>query len=361
MKRNILTLIVVCAIAISACGAKPAEAPQPTAPPQSAETPKAVEAPQSTEAEEPTEAVKLTEIPRPTKTQPMLYVTSVKGKVDVRQTAKDEYAPAKVGQKIGEGADVRTGADGVAVLYRDKTSMVILDKSSEMRVKKLAFASSKPITILSLSNGAAAVEHKGKLPEGAIFALETPNKDRSGVVGSTLRVSYDPETNTMTAVCVTGECNLVKGDQKVDLTEGQAVDVQGLAPLPDMPEEMTTDQANQFLAMADQMCGCELTISDIRDGGLEEQVPPLDDVPTPEQDLEQSTDENGNTVDEDGNTTDENGNTIDENGNIVPDSEDIEQPPTDEEQPPSGEEQPHADDGGQSPDNGEQPPAEGGG
>lgn len=337
MKQKIWTIVVVCAIVISACGTKPVETSQPVAPPQFTATPKASEAPQSTETPKPTEALKLTEIPRPTKTQPMLFITLVKGMVEVRQTASETYTPAKVGQKIGEGAEIRTGVDGVAVLYRDKISMVMLDRSSEMRVKKLAFKSSKPITILSLKNGAAAIEHKGKLPEGAIFALEAPNKDRSGVVGSTLRVSYDPETKIMTAVCVTGECNLVKGDQKVNLTEGQYVDVQGLAPLPNMPEEMTTEQANQFLSMAHQMCGCELTLSEIRDQGLEELVPPLDDVPTPEEDLEQSTDENGDTVDENGNTIDENGDTVDPDGNIVVDPADEEQPPVDEEQPPSDE------------------------
>jgi hypothetical protein len=341
MKRNIWALIVVCALVISSCGTKPAEAP-PAAPSQSAESPKATEAPRSTDAPKPTDTVKLTEVPRPTKTQPMLYVTSVTGTVEVRRAENEAFAPAKVGQKIGEGAMIRTSADGIAVLYRDKISMVVLDKSSEMRVKKLAFKSSKPITILSLSNGAAAVEHKGKMEEGAVFALETPNKDKSGVVGSTLRVSYDPETKTMTAVCVTGECNLVKGDQKLNLTEGQAVDVQGLAPIPGMPEEMTTEQANQFLGMAHQMCGCELTIGEIRDQGLEELVPPLDEVPTPEEDLEQSANENGDTVDENGNTTNENGDTVDPEGNIIPDSENIEQPPTDEQQPPADGEQPPA-------------------
>jgi hypothetical protein len=344
MKRNVWAIIVVCALVISACGTKPTEAPP--APPQSAETPKAVEtAPQSTEAAKPTEAVKLTEVPRPTKTQPMLYITQVKGTVEVRLPESETFAPAKVGQKIGEGAMIRTSADGNAVLYRDKISMVILDKSSEMQVKKLAFKSSKPITILSLTSGAAAVEHKGKLEEGSVFALETPNKDKGGVVGSTIRVSYDPETKTMTAVCVTGECNLVKGDQKLSMTEGQAVDVQGLAPIPSMPEEMTTEQANQFLAMADQMCGCELTIGEIRDQGLEELVPPSEDVPTPEEDLEQSANEDGDTVDENGNTTDENGDTVDPNGNIVPDTTD-EQPPADGEQPPADGEQPPADGGG---------------
>ena len=50
---------------------------------------------------------------------------------------------------------------------------------------------------------------------------------------------------------------------------------------------MKTEQANQFLAMGGQLCGCEITIGQIRDGGLQQTSPPPadlggSDVPTTE-------------------------------------------------------------------------------
>ena len=90
-----------------------------------------------------------------------------------------------------------------------------------------------------------------------------------------MRVQYNPETKLMTATCLTGTCEFVRGDQKLTLQAGQAVDVEGLQPPPGAPSEMTTDQANQFLAMGYQLCGgCPITIGEIRDGGLEQTSPP---------------------------------------------------------------------------------------
>jgi hypothetical protein len=219
----------------------------------------------------------------------------VRGQVEVRENVSGQFAPARAGQEYGVGTEIRTGADGVIALYRNTLSLIVLDQNSVMLVKKLGFKSGQPITILSLITGAAAVDHKGKLPAGALLAIETPGEQQSGVAGSTIRVSYNPETRLTTATCTSGECNLVKGDQTLGLREGQQVDVAGLDLLPDMPDEMSTEQANQFLAMANQMCGCELPVSEVRDVELDSLTPPPDDVPTPEEDLENSADENGNT------------------------------------------------------------------
>jgi len=359
MKRNTLifsTVITVLALLISACGANPTAVPKPADSASQSAASHVTESPQATEASTPVATPQFTEVPKPTKTKPMLYLTSVKGQVEVREKADATYAPAKVGQKIGEGAQIRTGAESVVVLYRDKLSMVVVDQSSEVQVKQLAFKSGKPITVVSLMSGAAAVEHKGKLPEGAILAVETPNKQQNGVVGSILRVSFDPETKLLTAVCVTGDCHLVRGDQTLDLKEGQEVDVSGLAPLPGMPEEMTTEQANQFLAMGNQMCGCQITLSEIREGGgLLSIVPPLDEVPSPEEDLQNSADENGDSENPEGTSDEMGGEPADGTDGSTSEGTDepavdadgeqptVEAPPVD--QPPTNDEQPPADEG----------------
>ena len=81
------------------------------------------------------------------------------------QIRKGPGGPAKVGQKLQEGAELRSGKDGIIVLYRDKISMVTLDVNSEMQVKSLQGTKEKPVTELFLVKDAAALVHKGKLPK----------------------------------------------------------------------------------------------------------------------------------------------------------------------------------------------------
>ncbi|MBK8618359.1 MAG: hypothetical protein IPN96_14835 [Anaerolineales bacterium] len=205
----------------------------------------------------------------------VLLISNVVGTVEVRDSANDAYAPAAVGQKLSEGAQIRTGADGIVALYRDSITMVVIDANSEAQIKTLSGTVEVPITIISILTGAAALEHHAeRLPEGSIFSIETPEGNTGQILGSTVRVQYNPETKLMTATCLTGTCTFVRGEQNLTLEQGQAVDVTGLQPPPGAPEEMTVEQANQFLAMGTQLCGCEITLSEIRDGGLEQTSPP---------------------------------------------------------------------------------------
>ncbi len=203
-----------------------------------------------------------------------LQITNVKGLVEVRENANEAYAVAEIGQRLSEEAQIRTGADGIVALYRDAITMVIIDHNSEAEIKTLGGSAEVPVTVISILSGAAALEHHAeKLPEGSIFTIETPEGNNGQIFGSTVRVQYNPETKIMTATCLTGTCEFVRGDQKLTLEAGQAVDVTGLQPPPGSPSEMTTEQANQFLAMGGQLCGCEITIGEIRDGGLSQTSP----------------------------------------------------------------------------------------
>lgn len=283
MKKNILALIgilLIGSLVLSACGGgefvaneEPAAAPaQPN--PESA-----------TAKANPSD-----------KTRPMLHIALTKGLVEIRVTSDGQWVPAQKGQKIGAGAEIRTGADSVVTLFRDSLSMVTLDRDSVILVKKLAFEAKHPITILTVINGAATVDHKGELPKGSVLAIENPNKQQSGVKGSSVRVSYDAETKTMTAACFSGDCYFAKGGQTLNLGAGQQVNEAG-ATVDDMPDvtEISAEQADAFLDQAHALCGCNLSISEIIDAGLISFVSLPDDVPTPEEDLQISADENGDT------------------------------------------------------------------
>jgi uncharacterized membrane protein YgcG len=203
-----------------------------------------------------------------------LEISNIRGEVEVRANSSENYVPAEVGQKLYQGAQLRTGADGIVALYRDSLTLVVVDNNSEAEIKTLAGTAEAPVTILMVTTGAVAVEHHAEeLPAGAVLKVETPEGNGSQILGSTVRVQYNPETKVMTATCLTGTCEFVRGDQKLTLEQGQAVDVTGLQPPPGAPEEMTVDQANQFLAMGGQLCGCQITIGEIRDGGLSETSP----------------------------------------------------------------------------------------
>lgn len=221
-----------------------------------------------------TTTTQATEAPTEAASQFFLQITKVVGTVEVRDSAAGIYAPAEVGQQLTEGAQIRTGADSIVSLYRDAFSMVIIDNNSEAEVKTLGGTADVPVTVVLLLSGAAALDHHAEeLPAGAIFSVETPEGNTGKIIGSTVRVQYNPDTKVMTATCLTGTCEFVRGEQKLTLQAGQAVDVEGLTPPPGSPEEMSVEQANQFLAMGSQLCGCEIKIGDIRDGGLSETSP----------------------------------------------------------------------------------------
>lgn len=280
-----IVLIVVLMLSLSACGGG-APVAEESAPAQ-----------ESSSGQETTDTAAATEEPASAETSEFfLQIAKVVGTVEVRASSSEEYAPAQEGQRLLVGAQIRTGADGIVALYRDAKTMVIVDNNSEAEVKTLDGTVDVPVTVILLLSGAAALDHHGEqLPEGAMFSIETPEGNNGGVIGSTVRVQYNPETKIMTATCLTGTCEFVRGDQKLTLQAGQAVDVEGLQPPPGAPEEMSVDQANQFLAMGGQLCGCEIKIGDIRDVGLSETAPAPENLDQPTSETENSGDsENSN-------------------------------------------------------------------
>lgn len=293
MKTRIFALfLLTLALVVSACGGGE-ETVAETAPPQQAAT----DAPDSSQ---PTEAA-----PQPD--QFYLQITNVVGTVETRANANEAYAPAEVGQRLTEGAQIRTGADGIVALYRDAVTMVVVDNNSEAQIKTLGGTAEAPITIMTVLTGAVALDrHGAEMPAGAVLSVETPEGNTGQVLGSTVRVQYNPETKIMTATCLTGTCEFVRGDQKLTLEEGQAVDIEGLMPPPGAPEEMSVDQANQFLEMGYQLCGgCPITIGDIRDGGLSEASPAPDDLGSDEfEDGEDSSSDSGDSSDDSGDSND---------------------------------------------------------
>lgn len=290
--RFLPVFVVVFVLLLSACGSPAAEEAAPAT--EASSDAAATEAPVSEATSE-----------------FFLQIAKVVGTVEVRASASEEYAPAQEGQRLVVGAQIRTGADGIVALYRDAKTMVIVDNNSEAEIKTLGGTAEVPVTVILLLSGAAALDHHAEqLPEGAVFSIETPEGNNGGVIGSTVRVQYNPETKIMTATCLTGTCEFVRGDQKLTLQAGQAVDVEGLQPPPGAPEEMSVDQANQFLAMGYQLCGgCPITIGDIRDGGLSGSAPAPEnlDQPTAETQSPDSSD-NSNSSGTDDNSNNSSGN-----------------------------------------------------
>lgn len=268
MKKILLVTSLTMTLLISACGAS-------TQPAKSATEPVSTEAP-----------VQLTEAS--INSEFFLEFANIKGKVEVRATSNSEFTPAKIGQRIGEGTEIRTGADGIAGLYRDSLTLIIVDNDTEIQVKTLQGTQEVPITVMLLSHGTAVLSHHAeKLPEGAIFAFETSDGDTVSIIGSTVMFKINaggdlkiiPLEGERIVTTLEGDAKYEHGEKSQTLHGGQSITTEGSNPLPNSPSEMTTEQTNEFINMGSRIAGREIEIEDIKDGGFADIVPPPSDLP----------------------------------------------------------------------------------
>jgi hypothetical protein len=239
MNRRFI-LLLACSLLLGAC-APATSLPAPTATGTSAEQPSPTPIPATA-----------TPIPSPTATAtPVSNRTAtfadILNAVDARTSQNVDFAPANLGQILKSGGEARTGEDGKARLDLAPDGTIIrVAPNSTFTVLQLYGDETSPYTKLELFIGKVWI-----LLKGGSLDVETPSGVAS-VLGSLLGVSYDPETNSVTATCLEGHCRLANGDKVIELTEGQAADILN-GVLADTPRYMTIEEVSEWLSEAPEL------------------------------------------------------------------------------------------------------------
>ena len=121
-------------------------------------------------------------------------VVSFTGKGEARETARAEWRPAVVKQKLRGGAFVRTGdLSQMALLLLDQTQLR-LNQNSMLQIKEVA-ATGAP-TRLDLQAGRAWMQSKGRSPN---LVIDTPNAI-AAIRGTDWELEVDPSGKTLLMV-----------------------------------------------------------------------------------------------------------------------------------------------------------------
>ena len=121
-------------------------------------------------------------------------VVSFTGKGEARETARAEWRPAVVKQKLRGGAFVRTGdLSQMALLLQDQTQLR-LNQNSMLQIKEVAAAGAP--TRLDLQAGRAWMQSKGRSPN---LVIDTPNAI-AAIRGTDWELEVDPSGKTLLMV-----------------------------------------------------------------------------------------------------------------------------------------------------------------
>lgn len=178
---------------------------------------------------------------------PTILVARLKGTVEVSHPEETQrvWEAALVGQQLGAGWNLRTGADSKAQLVFPRDNVVILKENSVLYVDKLDDGGGAQ---LEAESGSLLVNLLNALAPGSDFELETPTA--LAVVRGTMYGADGIDDFDVTYYGYRGEVEIFDGDglyPPVLLTGGYAVDVAaGEAP----GQPYVSDAADEFLADA---------------------------------------------------------------------------------------------------------------
>ena len=134
-------------------------------------------------------------------TELMATVVSVKGSAQVREDAKATWRAVKVGDKYGEGAEIRTGYRSEVNLKYSDNSTITINRVSHFRVDKFKRQGNKVVTRNHLSYGQvrAGVE---KGPAVSDYKITT-SMGTLGVNGTRFIFLYVDPGSGVAVVCLT--------------------------------------------------------------------------------------------------------------------------------------------------------------
>jgi len=171
-------------------------------------------------------------------------LVELKGSVMVQQPG-GAFAAAKDGMAVSEGATVKTGPDGSAILkWGDGNTMKIMPLSLT-KVDALSQDEKTGATKSDFSLGQGRVVNRvGKLAKDSSFTVKTPAAI-AGVRGTAFDMGINPETNQTSIAVVEGSVTLAAAGVELVVAEGfESAVTEGAAPQP--PTEIPPAQLQEL-------------------------------------------------------------------------------------------------------------------
>ena len=125
----------------------------------------------------------------------------IEGVVEARPTVSDAWAAAKLGLQLVEGSQVRTGADGHALIELTEGSKIRLGPKTTIAINILNPYLDSLLTSLAMDEGQVWV-----LLNGGALDVETPGGIASAR-SAYLSVLYDSATSALSISCLQGTCS----------------------------------------------------------------------------------------------------------------------------------------------------------
>jgi hypothetical protein len=209
-QQSILTIVMVLAFALSACGGGQASNPADTSGDSGASS-------------EGGEAV-----------MSSATLDEIEGEVTITQSGESQGEPAKLGDMLYVGGKVVTGLTGKARLVFEDGTIVRLVPNTEFVFSGMDEEQGEQVTKVQLLIGNIFV-----ILAGGSLDVDTDSGVAS-VRGSYMEVRIDPETGTITITCLEGTCSAQTNDGEASVVAGQTITLtsEDLPPeIGDMSEE----------------------------------------------------------------------------------------------------------------------------
>jgi hypothetical protein len=198
----------------------------------------------------------------------VVTVESVEGTVEVRVASATDFGPVQQGSTLAAGDELRTGADGRAVLAMDDDTVIVVAENSSFVVAALEEGVTAPITRYTLNAGEVFSIREEPLPPGAIYEVETP-AGVAGIRGTGMGTAHDLDSGLTEVTCLFGECSATAGDAQVEMVGNQGIGMTEAAGFVGAITPLTPEQRLRWsLALedaadagqgdpAEARCGCE--------------------------------------------------------------------------------------------------------
>jgi hypothetical protein len=171
-------------------------------------------------------------------------IAEILNTVQARTAAAVDWGAAAPGQILPTGGEVQTQAEANARLDFSDGTIVRIGAETYFTIAELSGSDFDPVTRLRLAAGELWVILSTTVSGGS-FEVETP-VGAASVRGSYLEVAYDPQSQSLVASCLEGQCSLRNTLGQIDLAAGQETAIFQPGQPPDLPRPMSPERLERW-------------------------------------------------------------------------------------------------------------------